>query len=81
MWGMFRFDGQIEIEGDNGLFAQPGDSGSLVVDRDKMLGVGLLFAGPVDDHENGDAVIYANPLSVVLDQLGVDLLIAKPRAS
>lgn len=43
--GNLRFDDQIEIEGaGDGPFSDGGDSGSLIVGRDKR-GVALLFAG------------------------------------
>lgn len=77
--GQLRFDGQIEIDGDGGPFAQPGDSGSLVVDRQRMLGVGLVLGG-IEDRDTGKILALANPLHVVMDKLGVDLVLAKPAA-
>lgn len=72
--GRLRFDGQIEISGTQaGPFSQPGDSGSLIVDRDTDLAVGLLFAGSDQGGPDNFGVTYANPIAAVLDQLGVDL--------
>ena len=39
------FDDTIEIVGDNGPFSAPGDSGSVILDRDSGKPVALLFAG------------------------------------
>jgi len=44
--------------------SEPGDSGSVVVDRDSLLAVGLLFAG------SNQATIL-NPMQAVLDALQV----------
>jgi hypothetical protein len=46
--------------------SKPGDSGSLLVARDSLLAVGLLFAG------SEQATIY-NPIQDVLDALEVVL--------
>ncbi|MFN0128664.1 MAG: hypothetical protein ACKV19_18490 [Verrucomicrobiales bacterium] len=71
--GDLRFDDQIEIEGaDDGPFSDGGDSGSLIVGRDKR-GVALLFAGGDQGGANGQGLTYANPLRTVLDALKVDL--------
>lgn len=73
--GELRFDNQIEIEGaDDGPFSDGGDSGSLIVGRDKR-GVALLFAGSDQGGANGQGLTYANPLRTVLDALEVDLLL------
>ena len=62
------FDGQIEIAPtDSDPFSLGGDSGSLVVDAERMA-VGLLFAG------NDVDATYANPIVAVLDTLNVDLV-------
>jgi hypothetical protein len=66
-----RFDGQIEIQGVNGPFSLPGDSGSLILNSD-CFGIGLLFAG-TESVERG--LSYANPLSTVLDVLRTDLVV------
>jgi hypothetical protein len=66
--GDLVFDGQIEIAPvDDEPFSLGGDSGSLVVDADRMA-VGLLFAG------NDVDATYANPIADVLDGLKVDLV-------
>jgi hypothetical protein len=72
----YRFDNQIEIEGAGAkAFSAGGDSGSLIFDED-LLGVALLFAGGDEGGSNGKGLTYANPLDVVLDALGIDLLLA-----
>lgn len=72
--GNLTFDNQIEIEGEgNAAFSDGGDSGSLIVDADRM-GVALLFAGSDQGGDNGRGLTYANPLRAVLDALRVDLL-------
>ena len=63
-----RFEEQIEIDGDSGMFGGLGDSGSLVVD-DTFHGTGLFFA--VGD--NGKS--YANHLKPVLSALRIELAI------
>ena len=71
--GDLRFDNQIEIEGaGTGPFSDGGDSGSLIVGRDKR-GVALLFAGGDQGGANGQGLTYANPLRTVLDTLQVEL--------
>jgi len=61
-----RFVDQIVIS--DGTFSNPGDSGSLVVTKGKLLGdrrpVGLLFAG-------SNVSTIANPIDFVLDRFGV----------
>lgn len=74
--GNLRFDNQIEIEGaGDGPFSDGGDSGSLIVGKDKR-GVALLFAGSDQGGANGQGLTYANPLRSVLDALKVDLALA-----
>jgi len=51
------------------VFAQPGDSGALVLTKTGNQAVGLLFACP----DNG-SFAYANPIQAVLDALEIDLL-------
>jgi hypothetical protein len=63
-----RFDDQIEIEPDSGVFADRGDSGALVHDEDRYA-VGLLFA--VIENR---ALAYANPMQSVLTALQVRLV-------
>lgn len=69
--GVLRFDDQIEVSG--GLstdFSAGGDSGSLILDDDGIA-LGLLFAGGRDS--TGEDRTYGNPLTVVLEALGVTL--------
>jgi hypothetical protein len=62
--GIATFTGQIVIEGSNGSFSAPGDSGSLIVKDDASNNaVGLLFAG-------SSTVTVANPIGAVLQALG-----------
>ena len=71
--GNVRFDDQVEIEGaGDGPFSDGGDSGSLIVGRDKR-GVALLFAGSDQGGAHGQGLTYANPLRAVLDALKVEL--------
>ena len=66
--GVLSFDGQIEIEpAGSRQFSLGGDSGSLIVDEG-MNAIGLLFAG------NGVDATYANPITNVLESLGVQLV-------
>lgn len=72
--GNLRFDDQIEIEGTgHRAFSDGGDSGSLIVDADR-LAVALLFAGSDQGGSNGRGLTYANPLATVLDRLKANLL-------
>ena len=74
--GDLRFDNQIEFEGaGDSPFSDGGDSGSLIVDGDK-LGVALLFAGSDQGGTNGQGLTYANPLHAVLNALKVDLALS-----
>jgi hypothetical protein len=59
-----RFIGQVRIEGIDGPFAQGGDSGSPVLSMAEQP-VGLVFAKAYGT--------IANPLLVVLQELGVEL--------
>ena len=68
--GRARFTGQIMIEGDSGAFSDGGDSGSMVLTDDGTnRPVGLLFAG-------SSTTTIANPIDVVLSELGVSLGVA-----
>ena len=58
------FKNQIRIEGENGPFSQPGDSGSLVVDFETTQPIGLLFSG------SGN-MANANPIHEVLRRLNI----------
>jgi len=70
--GLLRFDGQIEISGVDGHpFSQGGDSGSLIIDSDSKSALALLFAGSDQGGPDGVGVTYANPLSVVFQQLSI----------
>ncbi len=70
---MFRFDNQIEIEGDNGQpFSRGGDSGSLVV-NERFEPVGLIFCGS-EAGGDGAGLSYANHIGQVLDDLAVDIV-------
>lgn len=69
-----RFDGQIEIQAEDGAdFSLGGDSGSLIVDSDNRIPVGLLFAGSDQGGDDGGPVTYANPIAQVLAALNVEL--------
>lgn len=72
--GDLSFDGQIEIEGTGRRgFSDGGDSGSLIVDQDR-LAAGLLFAGSGQGGSNGRGLTYANPIEPVLQELSVTLM-------
>lgn len=64
---------QIRVQTDttqSARFSDHGDSGSVVVDGNRMV-VGLLFAGSSDGQWT-----FANPIQSVLDELNVDLMVA-----
>lgn len=72
--GTAIFDGQIEVQGENGIpFAVGGDSGALVFDEDN-LALGLVFGGTLQGADTNIGLTYVNPLNTVLNQLNVDLL-------
>lgn len=72
--GVLRFDNQVEIEGQGALsFSEAGDSGSLVVD-DNRLAAALLFAGSDQGGTNGKGLTYANPIGTVLGRMKLKLL-------
>jgi hypothetical protein len=72
--GNIQFNGQLEIEStEPDPFAEPGDSGSLVV-SDSGHAIGLLFGGGEIGGGNNQGVAYANPLGDVLQALGVTLI-------
>jgi hypothetical protein len=58
------FDDQIRIQGENGVFSRPGDSGSLVMLVEDRSPVGLLFSG-------GGDFTNANPIDDVMAELGI----------
>ncbi len=73
--GELSFDGQIEVEGlDGTAFSRGGDSGSLVYRVPDGAAVGLLFAGSETGGQNGQGLTYLNPIRVVLDLLGAELV-------
>jgi hypothetical protein len=65
------FTEQLVIEGNNVLFSDEGDSGSLIVHLNSNQPVGLLYAGGVDQ-QTGRSATYAHPIADVIDQLGID---------
>ncbi|HVQ38948.1 MAG TPA: hypothetical protein VMS31_15525 [Pyrinomonadaceae bacterium] len=72
--GNIKFDDQIEIEGAGSKsFSDGGDSGSLIIDKDRGA-VALLFAGGDQGGSNNKGLTYGNPIRAVLDALKVDLL-------
>ena len=75
--GNLRFDGQVEIEGaSTEAFSQGGDSGSLIFTSLAREAVALLFAGGDQGGSNGKGLTFANPFSVVQEQLKVTLATA-----
>ncbi|HEX8140106.1 MAG TPA: hypothetical protein VF544_21265 [Pyrinomonadaceae bacterium] len=71
--GALRFDDQIVISGLNGkAFAQRGDSGALVLERETQT-VGLLFGSGVNS--SGQIFAVANHINDVLNALGVTLVL------
>lgn len=71
--GVLSFDNQIEIEGSGDLaFSEGGDSGSVIWTTTDRSPLGLLFAGSTQGGANGRGLTYANPLSVVLSELGAE---------
>lgn len=80
-YGVLSFDGQIEIESaGDGPFSQGGDSGSLVYRPDTSQALGLLFAGSDRGGSNGLGLTYLNPIGVVLEALGAELVVAPGQA-
>ena len=71
--GVISFDNQVEIEGaGTRSFSDAGDSGSLIVD-DQRLAAALLFAGGDHGGSNGKGLTYANPIDAVFKALKVKL--------
>lgn len=66
--GALIFEDQVLIRGDQGAFSEPGDSGSVIVDRKTKQAVGLLFAGT-------SYYTAANQLAEVVLSLGVRLVV------
>jgi hypothetical protein len=72
--GAFKFDNQIMILGVDGkAFAQRGDSGALVLERETQKAVGLLFGAGVNNA--GQIYGVANHINEVLSALGVTLVL------
>jgi hypothetical protein len=69
---MARFDKQIAISGNKRAFSKPGDSGSMVFTEDGRP-VALIFAGTERGGAGNLGITYANPISLVLDMLNVDI--------
>lgn len=73
--GIFRFDNQIEIEGQGArAFSDSGDSGSLIV-NDELEAAALLFAGSDEGGSNGRGLTYGNPIEAVLSRMRLRLLV------
>ncbi len=71
--GNVSFDDQIEIEGaGRRAFSDAGDSGSLIVDGDRMAAA-LLFSGADHGGSNRKGVTYGNPIQAVFKALKVRL--------
>jgi hypothetical protein len=66
----YIFTNQFEITSDRGPFAYHGDSGSLVISK-TLYALGLIMGG---GYLNGKSSVYANPLSEVMDSLGLNLI-------
>jgi hypothetical protein len=65
-----RFNNQMRIEPSDQLaFAEGGDSGSLIIDKESNQAVGLFFAAP-----DTGAYAFANPIEAVFKLLEIDLL-------
>lgn len=68
----YQFAGVTAIEGSEGAFSQPGDSGSLIVDENGYA-VALLFAGSEHGSSNGCGFTYAIPINTVCQELDIEL--------
>ncbi|MCW2578556.1 MAG: uncharacterized protein JWR82_157 [Blastococcus sp.] len=69
---VYRFDDQVEIQGQVGGFSAGGDSGSVIWRSRDRAPLALLFAGSGTGGTDGSGVTFANPLSTVLSVLGVE---------
>jgi hypothetical protein len=73
-----QFAGFFEIEGYKGRpFSEPGDSGSVVVDRSGKV-IGLVFAGTQTGSTANRALTYAIPIRPILDALQIEILLPAP---
>lgn len=71
--GNLSFDDQVEIESTtNRPFDGGGDSGSLILDEDRR-GCALLFAGSEAGGKNKRGLTFANPITIVLKRLAIEL--------
>jgi hypothetical protein len=71
------FSGSYIEHGENDVFSESGDSGSLVVTKDSngnMSSVGLLFAGGSDSIAPGKMRTLILPLRPILERLDVELI-------
>jgi hypothetical protein len=73
-FGEVRFKNQIEIESSNDApFSGPGDSGSALFSADRHP-IGLIYARSAAGGVSNSGLTFANPISVVLEALGVTLV-------
>jgi hypothetical protein len=72
---VYRFDDQIEIEGDAGGFSAGGDSGSVIWRSRDRAPLALLFAGSTTGGRGGSGVTFANPLATVLEAFEAEWLV------
>jgi hypothetical protein len=73
--GVYRFDDQIEISGQDGAFSAGGDSGSVIWRSRDRAPLGLLFAGSTAGGYGGAGVTFANPLATVLAVLDAEWVV------
>ena len=64
------FNNQILIVGQNGMFGDQGDSGSLVVEASSRVPVGLYFADS-DVAADGGVRSWANPIQPIINAFGI----------
>jgi hypothetical protein len=65
---LIDFENQFEVKASRGVFCDAGDSGSLILERDTLNAVGLLFAG------TDDGTTFATPIKEILATLSVKIL-------
>jgi hypothetical protein len=71
------FHGVFIVHGENDVFSDQGDSGSLITTRNSngnMASIGLLFAGGPDSRAPGNLRTLILPLRPILERLGVELV-------